>query len=129
MEGLFLNFSSTKLQELAKSGFKRYPTTWALQSFLLLRAMTKTLHSFRALCTASFIPPFANDPLSYKNSPFHRVIDEFMIQGGDITAGNGTGGASIFGGEFEDENIDWRKIDEDCLLCMANSGKDTNRSQ
>lgn len=64
-------------------------------------------------------------------SPFHRIIDEFMIQGGDITAGNGTGGKSIYndGGEFEDENLDWREMDTAGLVCMANRGKDTNSSQ
>lgn len=63
-------------------------------------------------------------------SPFHRVIDEFMIQGGDVTNGNGTGGASIYGGEFEDENIGWREIDKEGLVCMANrSVKNTNTSQ
>ena len=59
----------------------------------------------------------------------HRVIDEFMIQGGDITVGNGTGGQSIYGGEFEDENLGWRDVDTDGLLCMANRGKATNSSQ
>lgn len=62
-------------------------------------------------------------------SPFHRIIDEFMIQGGDITKGNGTGGSSIYGSEFEDENIGWREIDKEGLVCMANRGKDTNSSQ
>jgi cyclophilin family peptidyl-prolyl cis-trans isomerase len=67
--------------------------------------------------------------LTYKSSPIHRVIDGFMVQGGDITAGDGTGGASIYGGNFADENIGWRKIDAKGLLCMANRGKDTNSSQ
>jgi cyclophilin family peptidyl-prolyl cis-trans isomerase len=62
-------------------------------------------------------------------SPFHRVIDDFMVQGGDITLGNGRGGDSIYGGEFADENIGWRDIDEAGLLCMANHGKNTNSSQ
>lgn len=52
-----------------------------------------------------------------------------MVQGGDITAGDGTGGTSIYGGSFADENIGWRKIDRKGLLCMANRGKDTNSSQ
>lgn len=52
-----------------------------------------------------------------------------MVQGGDITKGDGTGGESIYGGEFEDENIGWREIDEAGLVCMANRGKSTNSSQ
>ncbi|KAI9688621.1 MAG: hypothetical protein M1820_010222 [Bogoriella megaspora] len=52
-----------------------------------------------------------------------------MIQGGDITKGDGTGGESIYGGEFEDENLSWRDIDAEGLLCMANRGKGTNSSQ
>lgn len=67
--------------------------------------------------------------MSYANSPFHRVIEEFMIQGGDIDKGDGTGVASIYGGEFEDENLGWRDIDAAGLLCSANRGKDTNGSQ
>ena len=52
-----------------------------------------------------------------------------MVQGGDITSGDGTGGQSIYGNEFEDENLGWREIDKDGLLCMANRGKGTNSSQ
>ncbi|KAL8950468.1 MAG: hypothetical protein Q9222_003508 [Ikaeria aurantiellina] len=89
----------------------------------------KTCENFRAICTSSFTAAEASEPLSYKNSPFHRIIDEFMIQGGDITAGNGTGGKSIYGDNFEDENIGWRDIDAAGLVCMANRGKDTNSSQ
>lgn len=79
--------------------------------------------SFRVLCNGS-----QND-LTYASSPFHRVIDEFMIQGGDITKGDGTGGTSIYGGEFEDENLNWREIDAAGLVCMANRGPGTNSSQ
>ena len=52
-----------------------------------------------------------------------------MVQGGDITTGDGTGGQNIYGAEFADENIGWREIDSDGLVCMANRGKDTNTSQ
>ena len=52
-----------------------------------------------------------------------------MAQTGDITKGDGTGGDSIYGGEFEDENLDWREIDAPGLVCMANRGKGTNSSQ
>ncbi len=52
-----------------------------------------------------------------------------MIQGGDIVNGDGTGTASIYGGEFEDENLQWRQMDAAGLVCSANRGKDTNGSQ
>lgn len=79
--------------------------------------------SFRVLCNGE------NPTLSYRLSPFHRIIDEFMIQGGDITKGDGTGGVSIYGAEFEDENLSWRDLDAAGLVCMANRGKGTNSSQ
>ena len=79
--------------------------------------------SFRQLCTGE------HSGLSYAKAPFHRVIDEFMIQGGDIVNGDGTGTASIYGGEFEDENLQWRQMDAAGLVCSANRGKDTNGSQ
>ncbi|KAI4259913.1 MAG: hypothetical protein LQ352_000563 [Teloschistes flavicans] len=89
----------------------------------------KTCENFRSICTSSHTPAPSAKPLTYKGSPFHRIIDEFMIQGGDVTAGNGTGGASIYGRNFEDENLGWRKIDAVGLVCMANIGKGTNSSQ
>ena len=52
-----------------------------------------------------------------------------MVQGGDIKSGDGTGTVSIYGGEFEDENLDWRQLDTAGLVCSANRGKDTNGSQ
>ncbi|KAG5639805.1 cytochrome P450 monooxygenase 11, partial [Asterophora parasitica] len=84
---------------------------------------------FRTLCTGERgISPSSQHPLYYKNSTIHRSIKDFMIQGGDFTKFNGTGGESIYGGTFADEDLT-RPLDAEALLCMANKGPNTNNSQ
>lgn len=94
-----------------------------IEAELFADVVPKTAENFRVLCRGE-----QGKTLRYAGSPFHRIIPGFMVQGGDITRGNGRGGQSIYGRRFDDENFELKHT-EAGLLSMANSGPNSNSSQ
>lgn len=97
---------------------------------LFVNECPRTCENFRQFCTGEYTDPVTRAPLGYKNSSFHRVIKDFMLQGGDFLNGDGSGKMCIYGTTtFQDENLTTYKHDRPGMLCMANSGPNSNGCQ
>ena len=125
------------MEVVAKQKVAPYAETALGKVVILLRkdVVPKTAENFLQLCThkKGIYINFVNSDLyfegyGYKNCVFHRIIPGFMCQGGDFTNHNGTGGKSIYGEKFEDENFKLKHTGPG-VLSMANSGENTNGSQ
>lgn len=99
-------------------------------SYITIKKCPRTCENFRQFCTGEYTDPVTRAPLGYKNSTFHRVMKEFMIQGGDFINNDGTGKMCIYGTTtFADENLGMHKHDRPGVLSMANSGPNSNGCQ